>query len=637
MKTGVIRIFNFSFSLAFFCLTFALLSSFLSCVSFSNTQSTYVPPDFFGITPERSPLEKVDFEFIDDLNAVWIRELLRWTRVERGEGNWNFEHYDNFLEKAEAEGKKVIFTLGFDNPYMYDETSVPRAFTEREIPYFQNYVETVVRRYGTRVVYEIWNEPNVHFWHGTSQQFYATSKAAAERIREVNSEAIILAGSTFRIPKRFIEGMFISGAMENVDGFSAHPYAFTPKATIRQHNKLMRIFKKFGHDKPVWVTEVGYFTGPRPFFSTKRHPEYIVKTLSSLAARSNEIQNIVWYEMLHHFNKGDKKGRLNPLHHMGLLYENRENVSGADAFALTANNLADTVYHSNLPIREGIGKNITSLFFRKDDGNNILILWKNGSGKKNLHLAVPYINNLNLHDIHNRNISVIPSELKLTIRKEPVFITWKGGGTPMLFDLKRNSTIVCLGDSLTTGHGADIPGVDSFRKSYPALLQNKIKLRLVNAGADGNTASQGLARLENDVLSKNPHIVLIELGANDLLQRIPLAETENNLRNIINRLQNGTRKIFLVKFYTEAVARDMLESMDIPDYDAQSDLIKQYDEMYNSLARNYNIELIDDIWTGIWRKHMSDNIHPNAKGYELMADLLFTKLKPYLEANGFLK
>ena len=201
----------------------------------------------------------------------------------------------------------------------------------------------------------------------------------------------------------------------------------------------------------------------------------------------------------------------------------------------------------------------------------------------------------------------------------------------------KNLSLVCLGDSLTAGHGAVIPGVDDKSRSYPAFIQDKITIPVINAGVSGDTSAQGLARV-NDVLSENPRIVIIELGANDLLQGVPITVTQNNLQEIIAGIKNEGRKIYIAKFYTETIAREMIHTLRITaGYNEQTELIKQYDEMFNSLAISNNAELIENIWTGVWGINMSDDIHPNENGYKIMAENYFKALKPYLEANNLLK
>lgn len=201
----------------------------------------------------------------------------------------------------------------------------------------------------------------------------------------------------------------------------------------------------------------------------------------------------------------------------------------------------------------------------------------------------------------------------------------------------RAATMVILGNSLTAGHGAVIPGEDNMEKSVPAFLQSKINIPIINAGVSGNTTAQGFARVSTDVLPHNPRIVIIELGANDLLQNVPLPEIHENLQKIIDLVNDGNRKIFLVKFYTDIVARNLVASLfNLTDYDQQTAVINQYEEMFNTLAASNNAELIDDIWTGVWGIHMSDHMHPDERGYRIMADNYFNALKPYLQANNLL-
>jgi acyl-CoA thioesterase-1 len=200
--------------------------------------------------------------------------------------------------------------------------------------------------------------------------------------------------------------------------------------------------------------------------------------------------------------------------------------------------------------------------------------------------------------------------------------------------------LVCFGDSLTEGYGAVIQGLPDLTKSYPAFLktfleQNGIVIPIVNAGRSGETTGEGLARLQSDVLVYNPEVVIIELGANDLFQFEDVSKTKANLQSMISQLQkNSRRKIYLAKFYTNEVANDMLEEMGmqmgipIP-IPLRQILIKQYNDMFTSLSSTNNVELIEDIWDGVWGINMSDAIHPNAAGYEIMAGNYFKVIKKY--------
>jgi acyl-CoA thioesterase-1 len=200
-----------------------------------------------------------------------------------------------------------------------------------------------------------------------------------------------------------------------------------------------------------------------------------------------------------------------------------------------------------------------------------------------------------------------------------------------------NGILVCFGDSLTAGYGATTQGQDDKTKSYPAFLQKKLKIPVINAGKSGDTTTTGLTRVNTDVLSENPTIVIIELGANDFLRgTTPVTTTKSNLQSIIDLLKGGKRKIYLAKFYTETVAGEIFSGSGVNN-DALTELIAQYDDMFSTLATSNGIELIEDIWAGVWGIHMSDTIHPNAQGYEIMADNYFKVLQPYLKAQNLIK
>src|SRR5690348_12379952 len=92
-------------------------------------------------------------------------------------------------------------------------------------------------------------------------------------------------------------------------------------------------------------------------------------------------------------------------------------------------------------------------------------------------------------------------------------------------------TIVCFGDSLTEGVGAD-PGTD-----YPSLLRQKVGLPVINSGVSGDTTAVALKRLDADVLDHDPKMVIITLGGNDFLQQLPKEETLSNMETIIDRIE----------------------------------------------------------------------------------------------------
>jgi acyl-CoA thioesterase-1 len=195
----------------------------------------------------------------------------------------------------------------------------------------------------------------------------------------------------------------------------------------------------------------------------------------------------------------------------------------------------------------------------------------------------------------------------------------------------KEPVIVCFGDSLTEGFGASIA------QSYPALLQQRVKVPVINAGVSGDTTADALARIQGDVLAHKPMMVIVEFGANDLLQGLYSGAIDTGgilarYKTILRKLADGNRKIFVVKFYV----RDMIRTYPGDD---NAEVYEAFEQLFASLEEEYPIEIIETIWDGIWGHPdlMFDDMHPNAAGYRKMAELYFKAIEPYLKEKDMLK
>jgi lysophospholipase L1-like esterase len=196
--------------------------------------------------------------------------------------------------------------------------------------------------------------------------------------------------------------------------------------------------------------------------------------------------------------------------------------------------------------------------------------------------------------------------------------------------------IVCLGDSITSGYSITIPDKDDKGKAYPAVLQKKVKVPVINAGIPGDTTQDALYRLNRDVLSKNPQVVVVFLGINDFLQDVDFWFTEYNYTNILSNLTENGRKIYMVRFFPDTVLRWTLTQKGL-DRDSQDYHIALYDELFESLKNIFNAEIIDGLWNGLWGTHTVDGLHPDAEGHEILGDRIFKALEPYLASQDLIK
>jgi acyl-CoA thioesterase-1 len=199
----------------------------------------------------------------------------------------------------------------------------------------------------------------------------------------------------------------------------------------------------------------------------------------------------------------------------------------------------------------------------------------------------------------------------------------------LLWNCEKSHVIVCFGDSLTAGKGAERS------EAWPALIQKRIKAGVINAGKDGDSTLDALARIE-EVLFQKPDTVIVEFGANDILDafhetRVPnLEELRKNLGAIVEKLKSRS-KIYVVKFYSPQMVADFSGG--------SGELLAALDGLFDSLGAEYGVGIIGGIWDGVWGDPslMSDDIHPNAAGYRIMADNYFNALEPYLKEQSLLR
>ena len=161
----------------------------------------------------------------------------------------------------------------------------------------------------------------------------------------------------------------------------------------------------------------------------------------------------------------------------------------------------------------------------------------------------------------------------------------------------RGTNVIAFGDSLTAGYGAQ-PGED-----YPSKLSAMIGTDVINTGVSGDTTESALARINDDVLARDPRIVIVGLGGNDFLQSVPLATTERNLRAAVRAIHGAGAMVVLLGFKFPSLSAN-------------------YESMYAKVARDERCLLVPDLLDGILANPSmkSDEIHPNARGYELMAE-----------------
>ena len=176
-----------------------------------------------------------------------------------------------------------------------------------------------------------------------------------------------------------------------------------------------------------------------------------------------------------------------------------------------------------------------------------------------------------------------------------------------------------LGDSLSAAYGIDR------EQGWVALLRKRLAqtgyhYQVVNASVSGDTTRTGLGRLDAALATHRPHIVIVELGANDGLRGLPFNEIESSLARIIEKCQKADARVLLVGVrlppnYGEAYNREFLQ-------------------VYRKLAVRFRIPLVPKMLDQVsdYRNLLQeDGMHPIAKAEPKVLDNIWVRLKPMLK------
>ena len=180
-----------------------------------------------------------------------------------------------------------------------------------------------------------------------------------------------------------------------------------------------------------------------------------------------------------------------------------------------------------------------------------------------------------------------------------------GSDGPRLNPLATDAVILAFGDSLTYGTGTNK------ESSYPSLLQQLSKRQVINAGIPGDVTAGGLERLAETIEEYQPQLLILCLGGNDMLRQKAAAEIESNLEAMIKISREQGVPVLLL-----GVPRPAIFGLESADF-------------YYSLAQRMEIpleaEIIPEVLSN--RDLRSDQIHPNSKGYRLLAEGVYNKLR----------
>ena len=170
--------------------------------------------------------------------------------------------------------------------------------------------------------------------------------------------------------------------------------------------------------------------------------------------------------------------------------------------------------------------------------------------------------------------------------------------------------VLLFGDSLMSGYG--LPEKDHLSVILEKSLKSEgYEIQVFNGSVSGDTSLDGLDRIEDELLDESFDLIIIGLGANDMLRRINPNQTKQNLDKIINIILNNNIKVILAGMVASPTNGLSYK--------------KKFDKIYPDLSKKFELELIPFLLKGVALNpnfNQDDGLHPNEKGVLIIAETI---------------
>ena len=170
--------------------------------------------------------------------------------------------------------------------------------------------------------------------------------------------------------------------------------------------------------------------------------------------------------------------------------------------------------------------------------------------------------------------------------------------------------VLLFGDSLMSGYG--LPEKDHLSVILEKSLKSEgYEIQVFNGSVSGDTSLDGLDRIEDELLDESYDLIIIGLGANDMLRRINPNQTKQNLDKIINIILDNNIKVILAGMVASPTNGLSYK--------------KEFDKIYPDLSKKFELELIPFLLNGVALNpnfNQDDGLHPNEKGVLIIAETI---------------
>jgi hypothetical protein len=329
-----------------------------------------------------------DLDLIAAAGIKFIRMDFAWTGTERKKGQYDWSGYEQLLSNLEKRDIRPIFILDYSNPLYEGEVGGTNPLTHvahrttaspqhpESVAAFAKWAAAATKHFaGHRILWEIWNEPNIQFWSPKpdAQQYTALALATCKAIREVEPSETIIGPASSTFPWEFLETFLKSGVLEYLDGVSVHPYRglkSPPETAAADYKRLKELIEKYapgganGKKVPILDGEWGYSSNTKGVS---------LETQAAFAARQqlinllNGVPVSIWYDWK---NDGDDPAENE--HNFGLVMPDLKPKPAYVAIKTLTRELASYRITRRLPLA---GADDYVLLLADSTGNKKLAAW----------------------------------------------------------------------------------------------------------------------------------------------------------------------------------------------------------------------------------------------------------------------
>jgi hypothetical protein len=275
-----------------------------------------VIPEGVGVNIHFTRGHEQDLDMIAAAGFKFVRMDFGWSGTERKKGEYDWTAYDELTANLEKRGIRALYILDYSNP-LYEETVVsknPITGAEQKSTASPQHPESVAafakwaaaaaqHLKNRRIIWEIWNEPNISFWKPKPdvQQYTLLALATCKAIRQVDPGAVIVGPATSEVPMAFLEAFFKSGVLEYLDAVTVHPYRNyrkPPESAAEDYEKLRALIERFAPSPekkslPILSGEWGYATHTKGI-SLETQAAFIAR--QQLANLLAGVPLSIWYD-----------------------------------------------------------------------------------------------------------------------------------------------------------------------------------------------------------------------------------------------------------------------------------------------------------------------------------------------------